>query len=448
MLHLGTNGIDSSDALLALGCLTNLTCLKLEGNGLTELHPCVGSLSQLRELAVYGNRLSTLPEELGMCLKLEEIDAHHNELESLPDNLALLKKLKNVYLSANKLAHLEALRDRVFQHLPALSNLGLGANMFDLAEGFALPCVRVGLGWNRGDAPEALHGVLNAQFATSDHNFEPAARGARGDVLIVAFAGQGVGNQQWAAPCAAVRAAGVAIDVLYLADPANAYYMQCPAGTWGGVAHYGKLIKEHSQHYPKVMLVGSSMGGTAALVHARAGSRVLAFGPKISMDFTHGSYLPRAVRNACSDALFDALDDVDDSGNDDGEGAGGVKEVDGREEDDGEKDDKEKKDDAEDDDDANGGTGGNAASKGGMADGGSTEEGDGKESANSLPRSISVHVGGENMEDVLQAERVEEIEGLAVVHHPTFHHNVPMFLEREGALVTLLKNEVLALLLN
>lgn len=113
-----------------------------------------------------------------------------------------------------------------------------------------------------------------------------------------------------------------------------------------------------------------------------------------------------------------------------------------------EKDDKEKKDDAEDDDDANGGTGGNAASKGGMADGGSTEEGDGKESANSLPRSISVHVGGENMEDVLQAERVEEIEGLAVVHHPTFHHNVPMFLEREGALVTLFKNEVLALLLN
>ena len=35
---------------------------------------------------------------------------------------------------------------------------------------------------------------------------------------------------------------------------------------------------------------------------------------------------------------------------------------------------------------------------------------------------------------------------VAVVEHDTFHHNVPMFLEREGGLVPLLKRTLLALL--
>ena len=32
--------------------------------------------------------------------------------------------------------------------------------------------------------------------------------------------------QQWAVPAAAARASGVPLDVLYLADPSNAYYLQ------------------------------------------------------------------------------------------------------------------------------------------------------------------------------------------------------------------------------
>eukprot|EP00966_Prymnesium_polylepis_P102387 2371932-Prymnesium_polylepis.1 len=31
---------------------------------------------------------------------------------------------------------------------------------------------------------------------------------------------------QWVAPCAAARAAGVALDTLYVADPSNSYYLQ------------------------------------------------------------------------------------------------------------------------------------------------------------------------------------------------------------------------------
>jgi hypothetical protein len=46
-------------------------------------------------------------------------------------------------------------------------------------------------------------------------------------VLLVAFAAQGPGMQQWQAAAAApLRAAGASLDVLYLADPSNSYYLQ------------------------------------------------------------------------------------------------------------------------------------------------------------------------------------------------------------------------------
>merc|ERR1719502_1304883 len=43
---------------------------------------------------------------------------------------------------------------------------------------------------------------------------------------------------------------------------------------------------------------------------------------------------------------------------------------------------------------------------------------------------VAVHVGGSNLEDVLQAARVRGAPGVQIVEHATFHHNVPMYLER------------------
>ena len=48
----------------------------------------------------------------------------------------------------------------------------------------------------------------------------------RGDLLLLAFSAQGPGMQQWHAPCAAVRAAGLLLDTLYIADPSNSFYLQ------------------------------------------------------------------------------------------------------------------------------------------------------------------------------------------------------------------------------
>ena len=189
--------------------------------------------------------------------------------------------------------------------MPRLSNLALGANRFDLSEAFRIRGARVGLGWNaRAEAaPESERAALEDSFATADHRFEPASRGRRGDVLMVAFAGQGIGNLQWAAPCAAARAAGLALDALYLADPANAYYEQSPDGRWRGRQHFGEIIARHAEGYDRVLVVGSSMGGTAALAHAGCGHRVLAFGPRVDLSRTHGSYLPVAQREALRRAV-------------------------------------------------------------------------------------------------------------------------------------------------
>ena len=48
---------------------------------------------------------------------------------------------------------------------------------------------------------------------------------------------------------------------------------------------------------------------------------------------------------------------------------------------------------------------------------------------------------------ILQADCLRSLPAVDVVEHDTFHHNVPMFLEREGLLIPLLKRECLALLL-
>ena len=46
----------------------------------------------------------------------------------------------------------------------------------------------------------------------------------------------------------------------------------------------------------------------------------------------------------------------------------------------------------------------------------------------------------------VQAGLVRGVGGLEVREHDTFHHNVPMFLEREGQLVPLIKRSLLRLL--
>ena len=407
-LQLGSNGIVSVAELLP--ALPNVSTLHLEANRLTKLPRCIGQLRQLRELWLFGNQLRSLPDELGECAQLTKLEAHHNRLLSLPTSLRSLTKLKSLYVQANELTNLAELRERVLRHLPLL-NLGLGANQFDLSEAFEWPGTRVGLGWNGGTPPSQLAGTLNDRLALVDHLFEPACVGHRAPVLLVAFAAQGPGMQQWQVPCSAARAAGGPLDVLYLADPSNSYYLQDPRGGWEGLAHYGALIDAHAAWYERVLMLGSSMGATAALQHAHRAARVLAFGPRVDLRRSHGSFVPVAAKHACAQAIDRALETALEAVHAREQASGGGT--------------------------AKGGTGiGGIGSIGGTGTGTRGGTGVGR---------VAVHVGSGNLEDMTQAARVRGRRAVVVVEHDTFHHNVPMHLEREGLLVPLLKRELFEL---
>ena len=119
-------------------------------------------------------------------------------------------------------------------------------------------------------------------------------------------------------------------------------------------------------------MIGSSMGGTAALQHACHANRVLAFGPRVDLRTTHGSFVPTASQRACLDAVHASLE--------------------------------------------------------------------------AMRGSVAVHAGLGNLVDMHQAGLVSGARGVTLETHDTFHHNVPMYLEREGLLVTLFKQELLELL--
>ena len=302
-LHLGCNELASVDGVV--GGLTRLTELCLEGNRLTELPSSIGGLGRLRELWVHGNSLRSLPEALGRCESLTVLQAHHNLLRELPAALAALDKMQGLYLQSNLLSDLPKLRARVLAPM-RLQNLALGANCFDLADAFELADCRVGLGWNCGSLPATLP-RLTDRFAAADHLFEPACAAMAGEVLLVAFSAQGPGMQQWHAPAAALRATGLQLDALYVADPSNSFYLQDPSGGWRGLEHFAAILCPVVERYAgRVLIVGSSMGATAALQHCSLAARTLSFAPRVDLALSHGSFVPVAARAACLEAVANA----------------------------------------------------------------------------------------------------------------------------------------------
>jgi leucine-rich repeat protein SHOC2 len=125
------------------------------------------------------------------------------------------------------------------------------------------------------------------------------------------------------------------------------------------------------------------MGGTAALTHAHLADRTLAFGPRVDLRATHGAYLPQEAHSRCAEAIGGSLRRMRD------------------------------------------------ASSRSRARG---------------PGTAAVHVGAGNAVDCLQLGLVGGRDGVEAVEWDTFHHNVPMYLEREGQLVPLVKRELLGLL--
>jgi len=91
----------------ALGSLSQLTVLALDGNALTELHEDVGRLTALKKLTLSRNQLHKLPAALGSCA-LTHLDASHNSLAALPAELGACVHLEELHLASNRLTALPA----------------------------------------------------------------------------------------------------------------------------------------------------------------------------------------------------------------------------------------------------------------------------------------------------------------------------------------------------
>ena len=181
--------------------------------------------------------------------------------------------------------------------------------------------------------------------------------------------------QQWLAPVASARSAGMQLDALFVADPSNSYYLQDPDGTWDGVSYFARLVGRYTCEYERVLLIGSSMGASACLHHCDLASRAIAFAPRVDLSASHGAYIPSAARDTGLQRTLGALTRLH----------------------------------------AKGGT-------------------------------CTVHAGRTNYVDTAQVAHVAHMPSVVVEAWPTFHHNVPAFLEREGRLVPLIKRELAALL--
>ncbi len=90
----------------AIAHLTQLTTLRLNGNGLDSLPAEIGNLTNLRTLGFTQNRLTELPPAIGNCINLRELDFSFNNIAALPEEIYGLPSLTTIVSWENPLCSL------------------------------------------------------------------------------------------------------------------------------------------------------------------------------------------------------------------------------------------------------------------------------------------------------------------------------------------------------
>ena len=324
----------AGNALRALPCelegLVSLAVLKLNGNALAALPPALGALPRLKALALQANpALASLPPSLASAPALADLNAADCGLTSLPDALASAPALATATFYGNRLAALPP----ALAAAPALERLWLEGNPLaggpleqlvvdagraaakqsasssssssrrplrvglDDAQAASIPAdllaaagPAVSVSGRAADAPGywKLERGGPPSSSSSRRLDVTDARGTRGRrALVVAF-GSAPGEPNWGGLLARLRAdaaepAHTAFDVLYVVDGGRSWY---GGGGEAGDAWAAALAAATAPYGPAVVLLGDSMGATAALALAAAappGSSALAFCPQVDL---------------------------------------------------------------------------------------------------------------------------------------------------------------------
>lgn len=310
---LGLQGNELAEAPAELGALSALKKLTMHGNQLQHIAQEIGQLTNLQELHLQGNLLSELPNELCHLTALESLSVADNHLQHLPASMAGLVSLKQLWAYGNHLQSLPAdildlpairhmwlegnplhpqslvpmLRQLASQHPPDLREIGLDADQVDGIEPRLVEAaqkVHVGAVCGHGIGYFKLHyGERNhSGFAEDD------TQGER--LLVVAFA-SAPGLPNWGGLLRKVydgmaEPAHQCFDTLYVVDPSRSWYH----GGDERFHDYYDRLKKVTDKYKRVMMVGDSMGASAALLFSPLATAVQVFSPQV--DLTVSSIRP------------------------------------------------------------------------------------------------------------------------------------------------------------
>ncbi|MEW5305440.1 MAG: hypothetical protein WDW36_007979 [Sanguina aurantia] len=340
--HLALNGnaLTRLEEGLLSGCGA-VTELLLMGNQLATLPESIGALTALQELSVADNRLQQLPASFGALTALHKLYLYGNRLTSLPSTLTGCTSLRTLWLESNPLsgpglaevaamvapltglsalgldtAQAELLTPEAVtalgSRLKAAPILGHGPGYFKLQLG---PCAThtapyVGSsgrgGANSGDS-SSNGGTISSSSSSSEHSVlsnasdssvaDSAGSGScaglptvsalagLSQVLVVAF-GSAPGLPNWGGMLGRMYSAAKedshrSYDVLYVVDPSRLWYEGGDAATFQRL--YYDRLRRYTRRYSHVVMVGDSMGASAALMCSPLATAVLAFCPQVDL---------------------------------------------------------------------------------------------------------------------------------------------------------------------
>uniref|UniRef100_A0A061RCG5 Leucine rich repeat protein n=1 Tax=Tetraselmis sp. GSL018 TaxID=582737 RepID=A0A061RCG5_9CHLO len=293
----------------SVGGLKRLRKLALHGNQLDSLPSSIGGLERLKELWLMGNQLTEVPSAIGALASLRELSLADNALCSAPEEIRSLEGLQSLWLYGNRLPHFPCRPG----DLPSLKHLWVEGN--PLADEESRQLVE-----GIGQAPQlrALGLDMKQVAALGPQQLEPAAAAevlqvsriagrdvAAGEcpprgyfklsegrqlhkegspkVLVVAF-GSAPGVPNWAGLLRRVareaeQAVAGKFDVLYVVDPCRSWY----GGGDSGADAYRQRLSAAVEGYDEVVMIGDSMGATAALLFSELATHVHSFCPQVDL---------------------------------------------------------------------------------------------------------------------------------------------------------------------
>ncbi|KAG0555451.1 hypothetical protein KC19_12G170000 [Ceratodon purpureus] len=280
--------------------LASLRDLWLQGNELEVLPESWGAMCSLKQFSLADNRLEVLPESIAELQSLETLWIYCNKLKNIPRSLATMKKLQYVWAEGNPLES-----EPLWESLTSFSSLkalGISSNVV-LPSAVPESMAKVLYRSEISGSGEALE--RGGYFKLQQWDLEKKA-----DTVIVAF-GSAPAVPNWAGLLQKVKAEmkkkqlTSTFDILFVVDSKRSWYTHedtverindvglsqqtesssssSSAYVSGLGSYYREELEFALRPYKQVIMLGDSMGASAALMFSPLATSVVAFCPQVDL---------------------------------------------------------------------------------------------------------------------------------------------------------------------